>query len=32
MIKIIQQLNWQIIKQAALTTKGLKPKSEVTSE
>ena len=32
MIKIIQLLNWQIIKQAALTTKGLKPKSKVSSE
>jgi hypothetical protein len=32
MIKIIQPLNWQIIKQAALTTKGLKPKSAVASE
>jgi len=32
MIKIIQPLNWQIIKQAALTTKGLKPKSKVSSE
>jgi len=32
MIKIIQPLNWQIIKQAALTTKGLKPKSKVNSE
>ena len=32
MIKIIQLLNWQVIKQAALTTKGLKPKSKVSSE
>jgi hypothetical protein len=32
MIKIIKPLDWNIIKQAALTTKGLKPKSAVTSE
>lgn len=32
MIKIIKPLDWIIIKQAALTTKGLKPKSAVTSE
>jgi CRISPR/Cas system-associated exonuclease Cas4 (RecB family) len=32
MIKTIQHLDWDIIKQAALTTKGLKQKSAVTSE
>lgn len=32
MIKTLQQLDWDIIKQAALTTKGLKQKSAVTSE
>lgn len=33
MIRIIQPLNWQIIKSAALVTKGLKPKSsKVASE
>lgn len=32
MIKTLQHLDWDIIKQAALTTKGLKQKSAVTSE
>jgi hypothetical protein len=32
MIKIIQPLNWHIIKQAALTTVGLKSSKPVTSE
>jgi len=32
MIKIIQPLNWQIIKQAALTTVGLKSSKPVTRE
>jgi hypothetical protein len=32
MIKIIQPLNWRIIKQAALTTVGLRPKLKVSSE
>lgn len=32
MIKTIKYLDWNIIKLAALTTKGLNPKSEVTSE
>jgi hypothetical protein len=32
MIKIIQPLNWRIIKQAALTTVGLRPKLKVSRE
>ena len=32
MIKIIKTIDWSLIKQAALITKGLKPKSKVTSE
>jgi len=32
MIKTLQHLDWDIIKQAALTTKGLRQKSTVTSE
>ena len=32
MIKTLKPIDWNIIKQAALTTKGLKQKSAVTSE